>query len=185
MTQRTFIYLSWLALLGAIAAFCGVAFFAWIIAGERSRYAERTGSSDEALAQQTAQARLHALVSDSAQDRARLETLVGTDLLSAVNVIESVGKNSGVKLRVSGASPEGNATKTGQLQLYAVGFVVGADGSFSALMQTAKLLESLPLPVSIGDLDISRAPIGTDASAKATWHMNARIRLLTTTNISS
>jgi hypothetical protein len=186
MTQRTFTYLSWLSFLGALACVCGVIFFASIILGEKASFAARAGESDQASLQQATDARMRALIHDSAASRARLEGLVQVDLLSAVDLIESIGKTTGVKLQVSDASPEANGS--GKIAtLHAVGFVVGAEGSFPSLMRTVELLETLPLPASIENIDISRTPIDTTPAGGSppAWHMNLRIRLLTATTISS
>ncbi len=187
MNTKTIMILSWLALLAAIAAFAGLGWFAMAIGAERVAYEARTGSSDQVLATLAAQARMHALVTDSAPDRARLESLARVDLLAAVDIIESAGSAGGVKLQVSGASPEGDVGKKGDSSgLHAVSFSVSADGSFSALMHTVDLLQALPLLTTVESFDLSRVPIGTEADAsKGAWHMSARVRLVTSSQISS
>ena len=173
-------------MLVAALALAGVVYFASIVLGEKSSYAARVGSADQALAQAAAQARMHALVQDSVPERTRLEGLLGVGLLTAADAVEFAGKSAGVKLEVSDAAPEGTIVFPGKsAPLYAVGFVVGADGTFSALIRALELLQALPLPTTLESLDISRTPIGTGADvARVPWHLNARVRLLTSTKIS-
>lgn len=170
----------------AIAAWAGVGYFVHIVLGERDAYGARIGAIDHVAQMQAASARMHALVQDSAGERSRIEKLANVPLLVAVDAIEAVGKATGGKLQISGASPAGTVQGGKGLVLHAVTFLVQSDGSFSALMKTLEILESLPLPMVIYGIDIARSPLGTDAGgdSKPSWHLNVRIRLLTSADIS-
>ena len=173
-------------LLVAIALWAGVGYFVHIVLGERDAYAVRIGAIDHAAQMQASSARMHALVQDSVKERERIEKLASVPLLAAVDAIEAVGKATGGKLQISGASPAGIVQGEKGLVLHVVTFSVQSDGSFSSLMRTLELLESMPLPIVLDGIDIARPPLGTAAGDNAKdWHLNARIRLLTSADISS
>ncbi len=153
--------LSYLVFAAATVAWMGVGYFAHIVLGERDAYTSRVGTIDQAAQMQAASLRMHALVQDSVDERAKIEKLANVPLLSAVNAIESVGKITGGKLQISDASPARDVRRDKGLVLHAVTFLVQSEGSFSTLVKTLELLESLPLPIAIDGLDIARPPLGT------------------------
>lgn len=182
-----------LALLSVIAALVAwVAVFmyaAWISAqldANRSQAKDVQSSSEREIAL----IRLHALARDTENLRAQLEGLTRSDVIGVADTIDSVGRIAGVKLKIGGAIPESVGQKKGTNNptvLHAVNFAVEADGTFASLMHAAELLETLPSPSSVQSLEFNHAPLSADdGSVKSTaWHLTARVRVLTTSDISS
>src|SRR3989338_4882635 len=171
------------AVILALAAWGFVGYFAWTIAGdEDKRVAD--GREAQLVAIQNAQAiRTHALALDTATDGAKLKNLLDLDVVSVSNMIEEAGRSAGVKVKLGNAQPERGATSDG-LTIRAVGFIVTADGKFSELLRAARLFEALPIPSSVTRLDIERAP-ASFGGAPSAWHLNAYIRVLTTSHNAS
>ena len=167
----------------ALAAWGLVGYFAWTITRDEDK---RVMDAREAqlVAIRNAQAiRTHALALDAAGGGAKLRELLDLDVVSVSNMIEEAGKAAGVKVKLGNAQPERDATSDG-LAIRAVGFIVTADGKFQELLHVARLFEALPIPSSVTRLDIERAP-ASSGGVSGTWHMNAHIRVLTTSDISS
>ena len=167
----------------ALITWCVVGFFAWTINTDQIQRLETLSDAQRATIIGASSIRTHALALDTAPQRAELKKLLDVDVVEAANTIESVGKAAGVSLKLGDALPETRPVSEG-VTLKAVGFVVEADGKFSALMRAATLLENLSLPSSITRLNIERAPKTSD-SAPGLWHMSVYIRVLTTSDISS
>ena len=167
----------------ALAAWGLVGYFAWTITRDEDK---RVMDAREAqlVAIRNAQAiRTHALALDAAGGGAKLRELLDLDVVSVSNMIEEAGKAAGGKGKLGNAQPERDATSDG-LAIPAVGFIVTADGKFQELLHVARLFEALPIPSSVTRLDIERAPTSS-GGVSGTWHMNAYIRVLTTSDISS
>lgn len=160
-----------------------VGYFAWTISEDESNRVAKIQDAQLKTISSAHAVRTHALALDTVRERAQLKTLLGVDVVSASYLIEEVGKSSGVKVKLSDAQPE-SASASGDATVKAVGFVVTADGKFSALMRTARLFETLPIPSSVTRLDIEHAPKAT-GNPSSPWHMNVYIRVLTTSDISS
>ena len=165
----------------ALTAWALVGYFAWTISVDEGR---RVADAREAQMIAIANAhavRTRALALDTVAEGAKLKALLDVDVVSASYMIEEVGKISGVTVKLSDAQPESASVSDG-LALKAVGFVVTADGKFSALMRAARLFETLPIPSSVTRLDIEHAPKAA-GDASGLWHMSAYIRVLTTSDI--
>ena len=167
----------------ALAAWGLVGYFAWTITRDEDKRV-MDGREAQLVAIQNAQAiRTHALALDTATDGAKLKNLLDLDVVSVSNMIEEAGRSAGVKVKLGNAQPERGATSDG-LTIRAVGFIITADGKFSELLRAARLFEALPIPSSVTRLDIERAP-ASFGGAPSAWHLNAYIRVLTTSDISS
>ena len=170
--------IAWSTLALALLAWTGVGFFAWTISGAKSERLARLVVTHQSSNDAANAVRIHGLAEDTAQARAALGTLLTTDVVSVANAIESAGKGIGVDTKVSSVLPEGAPTQSpGGPPVQAVGFVVSADGKFSALMHTVALFETLPVPSQITRLDISKTP----GEASDAWHLDLYIKVLTTT----
>lgn len=162
----------------AIFAWAGVGYFAWTISTDEARRITDIQTAQQSALRHDVAVRLRALVQDTASDRAQLETLLTTDLVSAVERIESVGKAAGVTTELGNAAPEAAPT-TPNLSVDAVGFVVASEGTFPKLIHALQLFETLPVPSSVRRFDLEHLP---DAGTK--WTMNTSIRLLTNSTLS-
>ncbi len=174
-------YIAWLIIVFALCAYAAVGYFAWTIAQEKQDRTALLADAQETLVRQAAAARLHGLVVDTVDVRKGLEALVPADVISIAGLIQDVGKSTGVSLELSNALQE--SSESGSDSVHAVGFVIQGEGSFSALMQTLALLETLPIASSIQRFDIQRT--SSDPTAKAVWRMSLHIRALTSASISS
>ncbi len=182
----TITYIAWPLLGMAILAWSAVGVFAWTIAGDESDRAFNIQNVEEAESKEATAVRLHAIARDTAANRLQLDTILHADVVSVVDMIEAVGKASGVKVMLSDAVPEKapSSQAAGGSAVMTVGFVVKASGKFSSLMHAIRLFETLPLPSTVVRLDIGRANSASPDSA-GSWNMNVYIRVLTTSDISS
>lgn len=162
----------------ALLAWAGVGYFAWTISADEARRITDIQTAQQSALRHDVAIRLHALVQDTAADRAQLETLLTTDIVSAVELIEGAGKAAGINAQLGNAAPE-SAPTTPNLSVDAVGFVVAGEGTFPKLMHALWLFETLPLPSSIRRFDLEHLP-----DAGTSWTMNTSIRLLTSSTLS-
>ena len=187
MKQNSLALVSWITLVGALFAWVGVvslALFIIRIEHDRSALAD---TADQTTNKQALAARVHALARQSAEKRMVLEKTANVDVVAAVNIIESVGALAGVTLRVRDARNEKSASpRAGGLELFTIGLYVEAEGSFSGIMRALQIFETVPLPISLDQFDIGRAPLDEQGSnPNLPWRLNARLRLLSTAKIST
>ncbi len=167
----------------ALLAWGLVGYFAWTInMDEGNRLANARDAQMATIANAHA-VRTHALALDTVEEGKQLKELLDVDVVSAAYMIEGVGKEAGVTVKLGDAVPEGVAPSDA-LAPKTVGFVVTADGKFAALVRAAQLFETLPIPSSVTRVDIERAP-RSSGDTSSLWHMNVYIRVLTTSDISS
>ncbi len=179
-------YISWGLLALAILAWAAVGLFAWTIQGDESAQAIDIQATQQSSTAQTSEIRMHALAQDTASNRSALSALLNVNIVSIVNMIQASGKANGVDAKVSNALPETLPFNTsGPNAIGAVGFTVEATGIFSALIHVAQLLETLPIPSSLDELDIQETPSLTGTPATGEWQMNASVNVLTTSIPSS
>ena len=175
---------SWVTLLIAILAWCGVGAFAmWLL----QMQAERSAYIAEAAAvnlQQGQAAQLRALARETMDSRASLEKATNVDLLSAVTLIESVHASS-TSVHVVGAQGTKTVVK-GQTQLNTVDLTVRAEGPFLSLVHIMQMLESLPLSTSVQQINLYRIPVDPNAKNTTTvWSLDVRLRFYTTASLST
>ncbi len=179
-------YVSWLSASLAFVAWAGVGFFAWSISEADSARASAEVSVGEKATEVDTTLRLHALARETKDLRATLESLTHIDVVSIVETIEAVGKDTHVALEINqvvadhplpAASPEAPPIRP-------VTVALEAQGTFEALLHTAALLHSLPVPSTVEQMQFEHLPVGADTK-KGLWRFSARIRVLTTAAISS
>lgn len=177
-------FLAWSLLPITLFAWCGVVYFGWSILHAESEYIATLEAIQQSSVAQSSAVRMHAIIEETAPQRERLDKLLAVDVVSAAALLQSVGKKTGVTVKLSGALPESTASASAKgPKIQAIGFALQADGSFAALMRTAKLLEALPIPSSVERLDLQTSTAAGQPSGS--WHMSVYVRVLTTTNISS
>lgn len=176
---------AWILLAGALAAAIGVTAFALSLQGQIADSAKARAKGAQVRDQDLSAAQQHMLVQATAQERASLEGALHTDILSIAGLISAVGKDAGVNLQVSDALSETAPAGKGSIStIQAIGFTIKGDGSFAKLIDAATLLQALPIPASIEQLDIVRTSADANTHSAPSWHMDARIRVLTTAQIS-
>ena len=178
-------YIAWLLLGVAVLAWTATGWFSWTISSVEAQRANDIEEAQRSSAQQNTVVRIHALVQDTTAQRAELDQLLTTDVVSAANTLKGIGSAAGVKVTLSGAVPETSSDPTSaNSNIQVVGFSLQADGTFAALMRVEQLLETLPLASSVDRVDLQRTPSQAGAQS-GTWHMEAFVRVLTTAPISS
>ena len=177
-------YISWVTLMLAIIAWSFIGFFSWSLSvAQAARVSGDTVAGQDAARRET-ELRLRVLARETEVLRAELEEDTRATPLSIVESIESVGKESGVSLEIGqvlasapvpSASPSAPSVRT-------ISVVVEATGSFTALMHTASLLSSIPLPSTINQLHFELPPTSA-SNPSSLWHLTARVSVLTTAEI--
>jgi len=177
---------AWVAFAACIGAWTGVWFLDSAIADAAASREEERQSADQRLTRDAALARAQALIDDTAEERAQLSQLVSVDVVAAANTIESIGAASGATVKVVSANPEALSSANGAAaSLHAIGLSVSAEGSFAAVMRAAALLETLPFPALVEQLDLTLVPDSGAPAKKPRWRLSEQVRLLTTAVISS
>src|SRR3989344_3752427 len=185
MLRRAIPYLSWICLLAAVAAWAGAGYFAWTISARADARAERLAALEQESARHAAGLRLHALARETREARDALEGIARPGIIEMIESIEAAGRDAGISLEIGEAAfaPSDPAARTRTLA-----FTVEGGGTFSKVMHAAALLESLPLPSSVDDVQLENLPAGAAASGRSgagSWRLVIRIRFLTTADISS
>ena len=185
MKSRTATYLAYSALTVAILAWIGVGYFAMLIHTERAAYTARLQETAQKSDQAAAEALTHIIASGNLTRSASLDALVTSDIPSIIGAIMSVGTSTGVSIKISGAVPE-PVPKNQKKDVHAVSFLIESTGSFSSLMRAIALLEVVPIASSIDSIDLSQVPRGGDTTARTPqlWHLNIKMRVLTTVPVS-
>jgi len=183
--MRLTTYIAWILLAAALVAWVGVGFFAWTIAGEESDRVARIDLAETSSMKLNSAIRMRALALDTKAERAQLERFLDVDVVSVANQIEAAGKAAGVTLKLGTVASGRGQVVSGGAAIKTVEFSVDAEGKFSALMRAAEFFEALPVVSSLVRLDIERVPSSGGAPGANSWRMNARIRVFTTSDISS
>src|SRR3989338_8427821 len=126
----------------------------------------------------------HALETSNA--RAQIEAVAGADVVSIVDTINAVGADAGVRIQI-GQALSAPGTK-GDTLLRTVSFIVEVEGGFASVMQAASLLQTLPIPSAVDQLDFGYVPDISGASTSGTrapWRLGAHMRFFTTADTSS
>ena len=177
-------YIQWIIFPVALLAWVAVGLFAWTISADEVDRTAHVIVTQDTENKGAVAARLHSIVQDTAAQRAQLDSALRVDVVSVVDMIDSVGKAAGVKTTVSNAQTEKAPSKQAAVgpQIMATGFVIEAEGKFVTLMHVAQLFETLPVPSRLERLDITHAASSSPGVSDA-WHMSAYLRVLTTSDI--
>ncbi|PIR82497.1 hypothetical protein COU20_01690 [Candidatus Kaiserbacteria bacterium CG10_big_fil_rev_8_21_14_0_10_59_10] len=158
--------LAWIVAAGAL----------YMLAQQRSAYALALAESKRAESSASTVARTEALIRDTAREREALEELVRTDVLTALEIIEEAGASAGVAVSIGGAS----VAEAGRGELLrSIAVVASAEGSFSALMHTLSLFETLPFLSAVESVTLER--VGEGAAGR--WRLSTRIRIFADASI--
>lgn len=156
----------WGLLLLSCAAWGGFAYLVLFLEDKRTEYAERAATSVQESERQESSARLRSLVQGTEVERAALESIVGVRIVDAAETIEEAARAAGThEIEISEASVQ--AANPQGISIVSVG--VNAKGSFAAAMRAILLLESLPLPATVEQFEISKD--------QEEWRVVARLRL--------
>lgn len=183
--QRDSTYIrSWASLLIAILAWIAAGYFLMTVLQMQSEREAYLADAAAANIQEGQAAQLRVAARETEADRATLDRIANTDVLVAVNAIESVNA-SGTVARVTSAQPVKANPKAGT-QLNIVDLSVHADGPFSSLMHIVQLLETLPFATSVQELDLSTVQADkTQKNTSNAWSLNMRLRFYTSATLST
>ncbi len=169
--------IQWVMLPIAVCAWAGILWFGWSILQDEESRSFRITAVQETQDKVAVATRLRLIMQDTAVQRAQIDALLRTNIVSVVDMLESTG-SAGVQVTVSDAHPESATVSraiAGLTSLVATGFVVEAQGKFTDLIRVVQLLENLPIPSTIGRLEISRDSV---SDTGAIWRMSAYVRVL-------
>ena len=176
MRNTSLTALSFLALVLAIAAWVGVWFLFSDISARLGARADAISTATIQNAQEGNAVELHALVSNTASERATLDAAVDTDVVGIASQIDAAGSAAGVQTTIGSASLAASSGSVNELE-----FVVQSTGSFAQVWHAAQLFQTLPLPSSVTELDFEQIPGGqTDV-----WQLTTHIEVVTSAQISS
>jgi len=171
--------LSWITASVALSTILGTFFLAWAL-DERKNNLETTITTSQKSHVRTAEEqKIIALLTATESHREKLKGTLAVELLSLADLLVAAGEDADVTLRVSNATPETNpvtANARTALRVNAVQFTVDAEGSFDKLYRALALLESLPVASAVESVVLEEN--------EKTWHMSARVRILTTSALS-
>ena len=185
MSRNTVIF-AWTLLVLAAIAWAGVIFCAYQINVLEDARAADTQSSRQQSQQSVQASYLHGIVSSSAVSRSQLDALISVDPTSLANMIDSAGRSAGVDLAISNASAENVSSVEGKTVAQGFSFLATSQGSFASVMHAAALLESLPIPSTVLQINLSHPQsVSGSTGAGTTWQMNAQIQVLSASNIAS
>ncbi len=185
MNTRSLISASWILFVFAIVVWIGTGYFAWVVLGMQADHERYVGNAQAQTDQETQSAQVRSLARETLADRDVLEKSANIDLLSAVNVIESIGDTTGVKVHVRDAQTEKTITgKAGTLPVNAVNLSIESEGSFADLMRVLQMIEVLPFSATIEQVNLGRKE-PADSGKNVLWDLSVNVRLLTTATISS
>ena len=187
--RRDLTLLSWILLAIAICAWIMAAVFLWLIQSENASYVAGLGDAQITAKQDATAEYVHGVVRDAAGDADELNKILQIDPVAFVKKVQAAGRETGVDIRISSVFPENVSLRTKPKDappIYAFGFTVESEGSFASLIRVLRVLETLPAPASIGQIDFDHVG-ATERAGVPTgpWKITVRVRVLTTTNISS
>ena len=179
-------YFPWITFLAAIALWVGVGYFAWMIYAQTFLREEKIADLDQESIRPSAALRLHALVRDTKEESAELESIARVDIIDMVESVERVGRDVGIPIEIGQAISDPNSDSGSAV--HSIGFVVEGEGSFAKVLHAAALFESLPQPSFVDEVQFEMTPASATGSKKSTanvWHFVVRIRFISTAELSS
>ena len=186
MNSTPVTYLAWATFVILIFVTAGVVYLGWAVSSEESAQAERHVALEQMLQQQTSTIRLHSVARETKGAREKLENIMRTDVVEILDTIEAVARDTKIPIEIGQAVSSPSADPASLV--HGATFVIQAEGSFSGVMHAAALLESLPIPSLISDLQFERLPpqsVGGGKGRRGSWRVVLRMRFLTTADVSS
>lgn len=154
----------------AVLAWVGFWFVFTTLTHDRVGYADALATAETESARGESLVRLRSAVQGTVSERTALEGLVSLKVLDAVEQIETAAMQAGGRSVAIGEAAL-VASTPGKLSTFTVG--VNADGSFASLIRAVRLFETLPIPATLEQFDITKS--------EKDWHLNARLRVTLST----
>jgi len=185
MHNKSLVINSSVALIFAILAWCAAGYFFYVVMQMQAERAAYAADAATVNLEEGQAAQLHAVARQTVADRATLDATANVDLLSAVNLIESVSA-SGTPVHVISAQTVRAALKNSPQQINVVDLIAQAQGNFASVVRVMRMLETLPLTTTVQEVDLTRPSVDLDSKYKPeTWTLNVHLRFYTTATLST
>lgn len=168
---------AWGVVGACVAATYGYLLLSAAVSESQVQYSSSLEQMATTNARSAAAARSHALFEDTAHARAELERFAAADVVAAASAIEQLSSRE-VLVQVKGATLVTSPTDQ-ERGMHAVDMAVDATGTFGEVIRVSQMLDAIAFPITIEQFDIVRV-----MSSSTPWHLTARVRLHTTTNVS-
>ena len=169
---RTFISAIVLCLL-ALALWGAYAYVVMTLRSEREAYATLLSDAEMKETRERAVTRLRGSVRDTKDEREAIEDMTAVDVIQAVSTIEAVGEATRSLVRIDGAT-SGSSNE----HVRTIVVSVTMEGGLSALLEALTILETLPFPAIVENVDL----VG-DKTKKDAWSARLRVRFITTSAV--
>lgn len=174
---------AWIAVSAAAMAWVGVVLFVGMISTLESRRSSLESSTQDQMSQANQDAFIHSFMANSTTERAELDSLSRIDPSSFAQMITGVGAGSGAAISITSATQGASVQVDTASAVDSYVFLVSAQGTFSSVMRAGKLLETIPAPSTIEQIEFTHAPTAAGGSAKPDqWEVNAQIQVLSETS---
>lgn len=186
MQTRIYIF-SWIFLTLAVCSWVGVGFFAWNIMSLNAQRALNIAAQKNSTNETGVATWVYTTTANTQQERGQLESYVNMDPVALIKTLTTTAKAIKFDIAVTSAGSEGG---TGQIQpsgTHSFGFITQSQGTFSSLMRGVQLLETLPAPSAIQQLELIRSvPLTNSTSTRGgdSWNMNVHVQVLTNAQLS-
>lgn len=167
--MRSFRIIAPCTLLLALGLWGVYGYLVWTLPTERAAYVAALAIADENALRGESLSRLRSAVRDTETERVAIRGLLNLNILRAVEILETTGKQAGAKSVSIGEASPIPAGKNDPKGLSAVAVVVNLEGPFVALMRAASLYETLAIPSSFEQFEIQKV--------ESSWRMTARFKI--------
>lgn len=173
------VYIAWIALIIALLAWCEAGYFVYRSFSREADRAAALSLLSDTVAQNHREAQIQSAVASTADDRAVLQAFTQVDPVALASLIKASGTSIGDEIDLGNAVPQPRSSKS---VLDAFSFTAQAQGSFASLMRVLNILETLPAPASVQDMNLSVVP---EMGGPTLWNLQVQIRVFTSSSISS
>ena len=179
--ERNSQLVSWILCAAAAAIWIGVGFFAYSISAMQSQRTLDLQSAQSQSSQAVQASFTHSFVAKTAAERSELDTLSRVDPSEFAQLITGAGSGSGIALSITSATQQPSVPLDAGAVMNSYVFLASSHGSFDSVIQAAKLLETLPAPSTLGQMEFTRAPsnpgVPGSSGQSSQWVMNAQIQV--------
>ena len=169
-------YLAWILLALALLSWLGVGYFLSALSSLESVSALQATGIGQDIGDQDATLRLHTLVRETKSEREALEEVANASLIEILDSVERAARDAGIPIEITQALSAPSSSS--QSVVHSAVLVASAEGSFSEVVHILALLESLPTPSSVNEVNFEQI-------SDVVWRVVVRIQFLTTADISS
>ncbi len=179
-THRNLSALSWVLCLFSIAAWIGVGSFIGDIRSLQDMHSSSAATSQRRSVQAMQAANQHAMVVSAQPAQSQLDALSQVDPTHIAQAITSAGTAAGVTIDIKSATQGALTALDSKSSVQSYTFLVSAQGSFVSLIRAAQLLEVLPIPASMSQLQFTHLPPGQGGPKDAAWEMTVQLQVVST-----